>query len=228
MTATVPDGPDTELAELIRRIGDRHTEDRRMGADDPRCASCAEEAWPCVTAQLVESVGAVLARPAAGRDLTADDVLDALVHQGVERTPELINRGIAEHLNEVARPAVARTDGQPPAAIWPGTPCGTCGHKRNHHAPSGGGCAACFGCDQFVPPEPAAAPAEDTAAPDRFHALARKLADLNVDCTFWACPGPDTEPEDMVTCRTCWLIWEARQLLAGQPVRDSQDGGEPR
>lgn len=44
------------------------------------------------------------------------------------------------------------TPTQPPAEVWPATPCATCGHKRNHHAPLRGGCAACTSCDRFVPP----------------------------------------------------------------------------
>lgn len=51
---------------------------------------------------------AVLARPAAGRDLTVQDVQRA--YDGTMRWEP-----IANYLNSIARPAVARTDGQPPA-----------------------------------------------------------------------------------------------------------------
>lgn len=29
-------------------------------------------------------------------------------------------------------------------------------------------------------------------------------------CTFWACEGPDKEPEDMITCNVCCLIYDLR------------------
>lgn len=69
-------------------------------------------------------VRAVLARPSAGRDLTAQDVRDALrEHQNWIVTS---HQHIADRLNEIARPAVARTDGQPrdghpaPTTVTPG------------------------------------------------------------------------------------------------------------
>lgn len=34
-----------------------------------------------------------------------------------------------------------------------------------------------------------------------------------VPCQFWACNGPDQEPEDCVTCFVCWRIWDLRALL---------------
>jgi len=30
------------------------------------------------------------------------------------------------------------------------------------------------------------------------------------DCTFFACPGPDVEPEDLMTCRRCELMWDLK------------------
>ncbi|MEV1295152.1 hypothetical protein [Pseudonocardia sp. NPDC049635] len=170
--------------------------------------------------------------PQCGLDpiATVEEVRTALAASDVTTNPD------GEH---DAVPAAAPTDGQadgPEYAIIETNRGGGVEYpvaERNTNGPTGwmiGG--------EFVPDvavthvEPvtvlraSAAPADDTAAPDGFPALARKLADLSVECTFWACPGPDTEPEDMVTCRTCWLIWEARQLFAA--ARPARDGGEPK
>lgn len=131
MTPTVPDGPDTEDVE------------RALAAADGGRAGH----WPAVAAVLafeVRHLRAVLARPAAGRDLTARDVAGAV--NAWERGS--YKRAVVEHLNGIARPAgprvgadaaaelepvlreegltaaadamraraaVARTDGQPPA-----------------------------------------------------------------------------------------------------------------
>jgi len=37
---------------------------------------------------------------------------------------------------------------------------------------------------------------------------------LGVDCTFWACEGPDVTPESMKTCSVCWKIHDLRAELA--------------
>ncbi len=62
-------------------------------------------------------VCAVLARPAAGRDLTAQDVHDAVVAWNVAPGEPDRDQFLADRLNAVARPSVARTDGQPPAPL---------------------------------------------------------------------------------------------------------------
>jgi hypothetical protein len=96
----VPDGPDTELAEAITNL--------RRGTD-VRLAALEEGQVSVGTGRFLATiVRAVLARPAAGRDLTAQDVQRA--YDGTMRWEP-----IANYLNRIARPAVARTDGQPPA-----------------------------------------------------------------------------------------------------------------
>jgi hypothetical protein len=42
---------------------------------------------------------------------------------------------------------------------------------------------------------------------------------LDLPCTFWACKGPDTPFEDMITCRICAAVQDIRQTLA-----DAQEG----
>ena len=60
------------------------------------------------------SADAVLARPAAGRDLTAQDVEDTQ-ETWTGGTAQEYRQFAADYLTRIARPAVARTDGQPPA-----------------------------------------------------------------------------------------------------------------
>lgn len=100
MTPTVPDGPDTELAAAIGFLA------RNEGLLIEMEHSPAGRAAATI-------VRAVLARPAAGRDLTAQDVGVAL--DGVTHLSRQIRDEVARELNGIARPAVARTDGQPPA-----------------------------------------------------------------------------------------------------------------
>lgn len=99
-----PDFPDHETIGKVRREVARSTERNEFGAyiKTPvlrRIADLAERA--------------VLARPAAGRDLTAQDVR-AAVNEAWRNSPPTWD-AVAEHLTSIARPAVARTDGQPPA-----------------------------------------------------------------------------------------------------------------
>lgn len=35
-------------------------------------------------------------------------------------------------------------------------------------------------------------------------------------CIFFACRGPDEEPEDMATCRICWTVHDLRAALKGE------------
>jgi hypothetical protein len=44
------------------------------------------------------------------------------------------------------------------------------------------------------------------------------LADLldtlkNADCTFWACEGPDSPPENMVTCGIHWAYHDLKGIV---------------
>lgn len=49
--------------------------------------------------------------------------------------------------------------------------------------------------------------------PDAYF-LIKRLAELpDQDCMFWACGGSNVEPEDMITCRVCWLKHDAKVLL---------------
>ena len=46
-------------------------------------------------------------------------------------------------------------------------------------------------------------------------------------CAFWACEGPDSDPEDMITCRVCWVTHDLRALLAAaREARRLAEGGE--
>lgn len=31
-------------------------------------------------------------------------------------------------------------------------------------------------------------------------------------CSFFACEGPDVEPESMITCRGCWAVHDLKEL----------------
>lgn len=42
-----------------------------------------------------------------------------------------------------------------------------------------------------------------------------------VGCQFWACKGPDVEPEEMITCIVCRL---ERELKAGAAIVDDRAG----
>lgn len=56
--------------------------------------------------------------------------------------------------------------------------------------------------------------------------LAAEMLDLLDDgglCAFWACEGPDPEPEDMVTCCVCRAVHELRKVKALAGV---VEGGE--
>lgn len=106
-TPTVPDGPDTELAAAI----DWMRSDRRRQLVSLVSGPDGDETERAVATIL----RAVLDRPAAGRDLTAPDVHDAVVAWNVAPGEPDRDQFLADRLNAVARPAVARTDGQPSA-----------------------------------------------------------------------------------------------------------------
>lgn len=62
---------------------------------------------------------------------------------------------------------------------------------------------------------------EPTSTPDGEGLREAVKADLAllefIGCRYFACEGPDREPEDMLTCRVCWRIRELRTLLAARP-----------
>lgn len=127
MTPTVPD---SDLADavfrLVRSAYGRGVEQ----APEPTMAE----------------VRAVLAHPAAGRDLTAQDVRDAVRDWvGIRITVEMA----VDRLNKIARPAVARTDGQPPADVRERVAeaiAQAIGHRKDYDTPDCSDADSTLGC----------------------------------------------------------------------------------
>lgn len=285
MTPTVPDGPDTELAAA-----------EGWFRENPKAVDAlalVDNAAP-YQRHAATIVRAVLARPAAGRDLTvacdfsggpfADctlavprselpgvlvtDVGDSRsAYVCIERNGETVYRYAGEasagewehcprvpadaHVEEVARPAVARTDGQPPAdepvravkrayrdalwdlaqlwrrqSFWGGKY--VAGEQVADHCVT-----TLMETLERVGKETPAAPADDTAAPDGPTADEAVASAARI-VEAWAHLRMDT-PEDQATHDE--LVRVSRATIAayvrtrpwsraGQPVRDSQDGGD--
>lgn len=51
--------------------------------------------------------------------------------------------------------------------------------------------------------------------PDQTEAVREALAALSDGsvCAFWACPGPDEPPQDMLTCAPCRAVYGLRQAF---------------
>lgn len=96
------DGPDTELAAIVADLDDLHTEAASVAMRSEGSVTAAAEEVRDDVASIRDRLRAVLARPAAGRDLTAQDVAAGVTaYLGLPQTAQQI----ADDLNGIARPA---------------------------------------------------------------------------------------------------------------------------
>lgn len=242
MTPTVPDGPDTELAAALATA--LHAADCGCGDygdprtdEDDRYIRAAEAA-----------LQAVLARPAAGRDLTdvEDEILATLNSElkvppraaariaqaradqaegygsttsTVEGLLRELDRRAAELLRlrtALARPAVARTDGQPPADERDEIVRLAVAWRWQWKNGSGNAAAVQLAAavDRLLP-----APADDTAAPDTVTVPRAHLRS-------WVDFLRALVQQDAIRALNARdaVLDNARQIesWAGQPVRGSQ------